>query len=240
MVSGDVGGPLAERGLVKVCGLTEPADIKVAALAGADLIGLVFVDASKRFVTPGRARLLAAVPRGGAALVGLFQDPALSEIEEALEAAPLDMIQLHGAETDDAVATIRSAFGLPVIKAVGVSGPGDLYRAAGCPADMMLYDAKPPEDGRGHGAGGGHGLAFDWDVLAAGAHARPWLLAGGLTDANVADAVRAGGAFPGFAGVDVSSGVEASRGVKDARRIKRFIGAARAAMAAPTKEHVHG
>ena len=226
-------GPLAERGLVKICGLAAEADIDAAARAGADLIGLVFVPASPRHVDPGRAARLASRPRGGAALVGLFQNPALSEVEEVLESVPLDMIQLHGAETHDDVARIGAGFGLPVIKAVGVAGPGDLYQAAGCPADMMLYDAKPPE---GANAGGGHGAAFDWSVLAGVDHARPWLLAGGLTPDNVGGAIAACGVIPGFAGVDVSSGVEAERGRKDPALIARFGAAARAAFADATRK----
>ena len=224
-----VAGPLAEHGLVKVCGLTDAEGIEAAAAAGADLIGLVFVPASKRCVTPRRAGALGRRPRGGAALVGLFQDPALSEIEEVLERVPLDMIQLHGAETHDDVARIGAAFGLPVIKAVGVRGPGDLYEAAGCPADLMLYDAKPPG---GAAAGGGHGAAFDWSVLGMAAHTRPWLLAGGLTPQNVGAAVSACAPLPGFAGVDVSSGVEHAPGRKDAGLVARFASEARAAMAA--------
>ena len=227
------GGPLTERGLIKICGASDEAGLRAAASAGADLIGLVFVDGSVRQLTPEAASRLARLPRGGAALVGLFKNPALSEIEEVLEAAPLDMIQLHGRETHDDVARIGAGFGLPTIKAVGVAGPGDLYEAAGCPADLMLYDAKPPPDAS---VPGGHGAAFDWDVLAAGTHDRPWLLAGGLHPGNVAGAVAACRAIPGFAGVDVSSGVERSRGVKDAGLIERFVTAARTAMAPANEE----
>ena len=200
-----------------------------AALAGTDLIGLVFVEGSPRALSLDAAAQLAALPRGGAALVGLFRDPALSEIEEVLETVPLDMIQLHGDESHDDVARIGASFALPTIKAVGVSTPGDLYQAAGCPADMMLYDAKPPP---GAAVPGGHGTAFDWNVLAAGTHERPWLLAGGLTPDNAAGAVQACRAIPGFAGLDVSSGVERARGVKDPALITRFVASARAAMAA--------
>lgn len=200
-----------------------------AALAGTDLVGFVFVEGSPRRLDLADAARLAGLPRGGAALVGLFRDPALSEIEEVLEAVPLDMIQLHGAESHDDVARIGAAFALPTIKAVGVSGPGDLYEAAGCPADIMLFDAKPPPDAA---VPGGHGAAFDWDVLAAGTHDRPWLLAGGLTPENAASAVQACRMITGFAGLDVSSGVESARGVKDPALITRFVASARAAMAA--------
>lgn len=229
----DARGPLAERGLVKVCGVTDERAVHAAALAGADMIGLVFVAGSPREVGLGRAARLAALPRGGAALVGLFRNPALSEVEEALESVPLDVIQLHGAESHEDVARIGAGFGLPVIKAFGVSGPGDLYEAAGCPADLLLYDAKPPPGAR---VPGGHGAPFDWGVLAGATHTRPWLLAGGLTPDNAAEAVLACWDVAGFAGLDVSSGVEASRGIKDPEAVTRFVAAARAAMARTAQE----
>lgn len=222
---------LRDQGLIKICGLSRPADIDAATAAGADLIGLVFVEGSARYLTPAAARPLVRRPRGGEAVVGLFQNPALSEIEEVLDAVPLDMIQLHGDENHDAVARIGASFGLPIIKAIGVHGVGDLYEAAGCPADLMLYDAKAPAGAK---AAGGHGTAFDWSVLGKVQHRTPWLLAGGLSPENVASAITACRGLPGFSGVDVSSGVEASRGVKDASAIARFAKAARAAMATPT------
>jgi phosphoribosylanthranilate isomerase len=223
---------LDRRGLVKICGLTDAAGVDACVLAGADLIGLVFAPKSPRVLTPARAAALAE-RAAGTALVGLFQDAALSEIEEALEAVPLDLLQLHGQEKEDEVATIGAGFGLPIVKAIGVASEGDLYRAAGMPADLALYDAKPPP---GAEAGGGHGAAFDWRILSAAASRPPWLLAGGLTPDNVAEAIDACAPLPGFAGVDVSSGVEVAPGVKSPALIARFVGAARAAMAATPAE----
>ena len=180
---------------------------------------------------------MAEAARGEASVVGLFQDAALSEIEAVLEAVPLDMIQLHGAETDEDVARVKAGFGLPVIKAFGVREAGDLYAAAGSPADLLLYDAKPP---RGAAAGGGHGARFDWSVLAA-ASSHPFLLAGGLTPDNAAEAIEACWHLPGFRGLDVSSGVEAAPGRKDAEAITLFAARARAASEAMTeKERRHG
>ena len=230
----------AAAGLVKICGLTDEPAVHAALNAGADLVGLVFVEGSRRFVRPVAAGPLARVAaRAGTPIVGLFQNPALSEIEEVLESVPLDFIQLHGTETHDDVARIGAGFGLPIIKAVGVSGAGDLYQAAGYEADLMLYDAKPP---RGAAAAGGHGAAFDWEVLWEAEHRLPWLLAGGLTAETVADAVGAVGDIEGFRGLDVSSGVESAPGIKDAAAVRRFVRAARAAMAGAQSEddHDHG
>ena len=225
-------GP-AGPGLVKICGLTERAGLDAALLAGADMVGLVFVEGSPRRLGPDVAAPLAARAKGEAAVVGLFQNPALSEIEAVLDAVALDLIQLHGDEDDETVARIGAGFGLPVIKAVGVASRADLYAAAGCPAAMALYDARPP---RGAGARGGHGAAFDWGVLDAAPARPPWLLAGGLTPDNAAEAVLAAQSRAGFAGLDVSSGVERSRGIKEPALIARFVAAARAAMAAGNEE----
>ena len=220
-------------GLVKICGLTDEPGLDAALRAGADMVGLVFVAASPRHVTSARAAPLAERARGEAAVVGLFQNAALSDIEAVLERVPLDLVQLHGAEDEAAASRVASAFGLPVVRAFGVAGRADLYRAAGFPAALAIYDARPP---RGAGASGGHGAAFDWRLLDAAAERPPWLLAGGLTPDNVAGAVLACRGRPGFAGVDVSSGVEAARGVKDPALVTRFVAAARAAMSAPTDE----
>ena len=225
-------GP-AGSGLVKICGLTDRPGLDAALLAGADMVGLVFVAASPRHVTPARAATLAERARGEAAVVGLFQDVALSDIEAVLERVPLDLLQLHGDEDEETASRVAEAFGLPVMRAFGVAARADLYRAAGFPAALAIYDARPP---RGAGAGGGHGAAFDWSLLDAAAERPPWLLAGGLTPDNVTGAVLACRDRPGFAGVDVSSGVEASRGVKDPALVTRFVAAARAAMAPATDD----
>nr|WP_183816717.1 phosphoribosylanthranilate isomerase [Parvularcula dongshanensis] len=224
---------MSTAGLVKICGLTDEAGVEAATGAGADLVGLVFVPKSRRYVPPAQAAALAARARGEASVVGLFQDPALSEIEEVLEAVPLDLLQLHGRESEEDVLRIQTGFGLPVIRAFGVASEGDLYESAGSNAALALYDAKPPT---GAGAAGGHGATFDWSVLRAAPGSPRWLLAGGLTPQNAADAVLACRGLPGFAGLDVSSGVESAPGVKDPSRIARFVAATRAAMAAAPQE----
>jgi len=130
------------------------------------------------------------------------------------------MLQLHGRESPQRVAEIKGRFGLPVMKAVGVAGEEDLPAIAEYAqvADQLLVDAKPP---KGSDLPGGNGLSFDWRLIAGRRWGVPWMLAGGLTPDNVADAIRLTGANQ----VDVSSGVEIAPGVKSGPRIKAFIDA---------------
>jgi phosphoribosylanthranilate isomerase len=206
---------------VKICGVNDAAAMDAAVAAGADLVGLVFFPPSPRAVTPAQA---AALARPGPGRVGLFVDPTDAEIAAVLAALPLDLIQLHGEETPARCAEIRARFGREVMKALGIAAREDLAAlAAYAPAvDRFLLDAKAPP---GAPIPGGNAAPFDWSVLAGAAIPRPWLLAGGLTPENVAEAVRVAGA----PGVDVSSGVERARGVKDPARIAAFVAAARAA-----------
>lgn len=208
--------------LAKICGLREAATVDAAVAAGADMLGFVFFPPSPRAVTPAMAAPLAE--RSGAALrVGLFVDPDDALLEATLATVPLDLLQLHGAETPARCAAIRASFGLPVMKALGIGSRADLAQLAGFApvVDRFLLDAKAPP---GATLPGGNAAPFDWGILAGAAIPRPWLLAGGLTAANVGDAIRVSGA----PGVDVSSGVERARGVKDAGLIAAFMAAARA------------
>ncbi|MFN7269625.1 MAG: phosphoribosylanthranilate isomerase [Cereibacter sp.] len=208
---------------VKICGLRTPADVAAVARAGAAYAGFVFFAKSPRNLTLSGARLAALSAPVGLARVALTVDADDTTLDAIVEAVPLDMLQLHGAESPDRVAEVRSRYGLPVMKALGVADEGDLpaileYYAV---ADQLLIDAKPP---RGAALPGGNGLAFDWRLLAGRRWLRPWMLAGGLTAGNVAEAVRLTGARQ----VDVSSGVESAPGVKDAARIASFVAAVNA------------
>lgn len=207
---------------VKICGLRTPADVAAVARAGAAYAGLNFFPRSPRHVTPTQARALALAAPVGLAQVGLFVDPDDATLDAVLALVPLDMIQLHGAETPARVAEVKARFGLPVMKAVGVAGPEDLAALAGYGrvADQILVDAKP---GPGAELPGGNGLAFDWQLIAGRRWPVPWMLAGGLTAGNVARAVELTGARQ----VDVSSGVESAPGVKDAEMIAAFVAAAK-------------
>ncbi|MEL6516168.1 MAG: phosphoribosylanthranilate isomerase [Pseudomonadota bacterium] len=208
---------------VKICGLSEPADIAAAATSGASYIGLVFFKKSPRNVSNADARVLALAAPPGVAKVALVVDADDAALDALTDTVPLDMLQLHGRETPQRVAEVRARYGLPVMKAVGVAEAGDLaaldtYARV---ADQLLVDAKPP---KGADLPGGNGLAFDWRLIANRRWPVPWMLAGGLTADNVGEAVRLTGARQ----VDVSSGVESAPGVKDAGLIARFVAAAQA------------
>lgn len=204
----------------KVCGLTTEEQVEAAALAGAGYVGLVFFERSPRAVSLPAAVDLALAAPVGVAKVGLFVDPTDEALEAVLERVPLDMIQLHGSETPERAAGVRARWGLPVMKAVGIAGPEDLARARAYEgaADQLMLDAKAPAGAR---RPGGNGVAFDWGLLAGFEPALPWMLAGGLSADNVAEAVRRTGARQ----VDVSSGVETAPGIKDEGLMRAFAAA---------------
>ncbi|PAU97863.1 phosphoribosylanthranilate isomerase [Paracoccus salipaludis] len=206
---------------VKICGITRPADLSAVAEAGARYAGFVFFPKSPRNLSVGDAAALAAEAPPGVARVGLFVSPDDAALDAVLDRVPLDIIQLHGSETPARVAEVKARTGLPVMKAVGISVPSDLDALwdYGLVADLLLVDAKAPPDAA---LPGGNGLSFDWRLLAGRRLLKPWMLAGGLTPANVAEAVRLTGASV----VDVSSGVEAAPGQKDPALIRDFVMAA--------------
>ena len=206
---------------VKICGVTESADIPAALLAGARYLGFVFFPASPRCLHLMDAAFMAGTVPEGIAKVALTVNADDEVLDRIVEAVPLDMLQLHGAETPERVAQVRSRYGLPVMKAVGVADEGDLARLDEYArvADQILVDAKPPKQSE---LPGGNGLAFDWRLVAGRRWPVPWMLAGGLTAENVREAVRLTGARQ----VDVSSGVESAPGVKDPDRIAAFGAAA--------------
>lgn len=207
---------------VKICGLRRPEDVTAVAEAGAVYGGFVFFPKSPRNVSIDVAQALAVDAPVGLAKVALLVDPDDTLLDAVTGAVPLDMLQLHGKESPERVAEVRARTGLPVMKAVGIAGAEDLAAIDSYSqvADQLLIDAKPP---KGADLPGGNGLAFDWRLLAGRKYwTRPWMLAGGLTPDNVAEAVRLTGARQ----VDVSSGVESAPGVKDPEKIAAFVAAA--------------
>lgn len=208
---------------VKICGLRSRQDVDAVAAAGAAYAGFVFFQKSPRNLTVAEARELALWAPDGLCKVALVVDADDATLDAIIEAVPLDMLQLHGHETPDRVAAVRARYGLPVMKAVGVADEGDLAPLLeySLVADQLLIDAKPP---KGAPLPGGNGLTFDWRLVAQRRWLRPWMLAGGLSPENVAEAVRLTNARQ----VDVSSGVESAPGVKDHAKIAAFVRAARA------------
>ncbi len=212
---------------VKICGLTREADVDMAVAAGADMIGVVVVETSPRFVDFDKVRALirrAAELGAEPWVVATIAVPWLDKLVD--ETPEIGAVQLHGKETPGQVAFFSRRHQLvPVIKAMGIERPRDLAEAADFDAaDAFLFDAKPP---KGALREGGHGRSFDWSILKdfrVHDH-EDWTLSGGLTPENVAEAIRLSGA----GAVDVSSGVESSPGVKDAAKVEAFIAAAKAA-----------
>ncbi|HAY92195.1 MAG: phosphoribosylanthranilate isomerase [Rhodobacteraceae bacterium] len=208
---------------VKICGLATVDDVRACADAGANYMGLVFFEKSPRNIIIPAARELALAAPLGLAKVALVVNPSDAELDAITATVPLDMLQLHGRETPERVAEVKARYGLPVMKAVGIADGDDLPKLESYfgVADQILVDAKPPKGGE---LPGGNGLSFDWRLIAGRRWPCPWMLAGGLTPENVAEAVKMTGAKQ----VDVSSGVEDAPGQKNAELIQKFVQSSRA------------
>lgn len=207
--------------IVKICGLKEAEHVDAAVEAGAGLTGFVFFERSPRNVSIAEAKMLTARVPAGVRKVALSVDADDDFLSGIITGTGVDTLQLHGSETVERVRHVRDTFGLPVIKALPVSTEDDVEAARNyeAHADMLLFDAKPPKDAT---RPGGNAESFDWTLLQGAGFRVPWLLAGGLTPENVAEAVRISGAPM----VDVSSGVEDAPGQKNTRKIRDFIAAA--------------
>ena len=207
---------------IKICGLTNARALDAAILARADYAGFVFYSPSPRNLSIADAAALSARAEGRITRVGLFVDASDAAIADAVTAARLDALQLHGSETPARAAQLKAHFGLPVWKALAVTTKSDVERAAAYAgaADLILFDAKTP---KGSSLPGGMGLSFDWSLVAGWKSPIAWGLAGGLTPSNVDEAIRLTAAPL----VDTSSGVESAPGVKDMDKIAAFCKAAR-------------
>ncbi|WP_418643112.1 phosphoribosylanthranilate isomerase [Stutzerimonas kunmingensis] len=201
----------------KICGITRVDDALTAAKAGADAIGLVFYAKSPRAVDVRQAREIVAALPPFVTTVGLFVNASRCEINEILDAVPLDMLQFHGDETPAQC----EGFHRPWFKAIRVGNGEDIEAqvARYANASGILLDTFVA------GVPGGTGERFDWSLIPA-ALAKPLILAGGLTAENVQQAIAQVRPYA----VDVSGGVEASKGVKDASKVMAFVGRVRAAM----------
>ncbi|MFD6879925.1 MULTISPECIES: phosphoribosylanthranilate isomerase [unclassified Streptomyces] len=201
---------MSERSVpfVKICGLKTARDVEVAVAAGADAVGFVFAPGSPRTVDAATARALAAEVPDGVLTVGVFRGQSVGEVRRLTEESGVRAVQLHGDEGPEYYEELRAP-GRTLVRATAehVERCGELGE------DLLLLDAPDP----------GSGKPWNWGSAEFTAPEGRWLLAGGLTPANVREAVAATGAW----GVDVSSGVERERGVKSPELIRAFVEAAR-------------
>ena len=201
---------------IKICGMTCVSDAAFAAKAGADAIGLVFLPGSPRAVEAGLASTIANAMPPFVSVVGLFVDAEPAFVRMVTSQVRLDLLQFHGSEP----AEFCRRFGVPYIKAIRMQAGIDLAGTASAFADAaaLLLDAHVPDKP------GGSGRTFDWK-LGARPLARPVIVAGGLSPANVGEAIRTLAPFA----VDVSSGVESAPGIKDREKMTAFVAAVRKA-----------
>ena len=199
----------------KICGITCINDALAAVAAGADAIGFVFYAKSPRAVTAQQARAIIAALPPFVTTVGLFVNASACELNETLDAVPLDLLQFHGDETPEQC----EGYHRPYIKALRVKAGDDIAAAcdAYASASGILLDTYV------EGVPGGTGQAFDWSLIPRGL-SKPIILAGGLGVQNVAQAIAQVRPYA----VDVSGGVEKSKGIKDHDKIQAFLEAVRA------------
>lgn len=203
-----------KRVMIKICGLTRVEDVQAATAAGADIIGFVFTGSPRQISIEKAIELSGYVPEG-VLRVGLFLDQERSEIEQVIGVVPLDMLQFHGAETEQ----FCSVFNMPWLKAVAMENAGSINKAErDFPgAQGLLLDSHS------RGERGGSGKLFDWSLSSP--VSKPVWLAGGLNADNVRQAIETVRPYA----VDVSSGVESKPGIKDAARMEAFVKAVREA-----------
>lgn len=205
--------------LVKICGISTPETLAAAIGSGASHVGFVHFAKSPRHLSlTDAAQLRRQVPAHVKAVL-LLVNPTAQVLAEAISTVAPDVVQFHGSETPDALARFRTETGIEAWRAIAVKDASDLAKAEQFrgAADRVLLDAPASS------LPGGNGTAFDWSLLAEWEAPLAWGLAGGLTPANVAEAIRLTRAPL----VDTSSGVERAPGIKDVDRIAAFCKAAR-------------
>ena len=211
---------------VKICGLSTPEMVHVAVEAGATHVGFMFYERSPRNVTVTQAADLRLLVHNSVQAVAIMVNPDDTLVDEIARSVKPDLLQLHGSETPERVTAIKTRTGLPVMKVISVADAGDvataeIYEKA---ADLLLFDAKPPKS-MANALPGGNAVSFDWSLIADAEPKLPWMLSGGLTPDNVAEAIAQTGARM----VDVSSGVEEAPGQKNEALIRAFVKAAQSA-----------
>ena len=205
--------------LIKICGITSEKDVEAAQQLGANFIGFVLVQKSKRFVDLKKLESLSLMVRKPSSSVALLADPSDDFLERLLLACKVDYIQLHGEESPKRVDQIARITNIPLIKAIGVEKESDLINIRNYEnsVDYILLDSKAKENGH---LKGGRGISFNWNIIRGFNFSKPWFLAGGLDANNVIDAIEITGAKM----LDVSTGVENEPGKKSFEKMKKFIG----------------
>ncbi|WP_048647156.1 phosphoribosylanthranilate isomerase [Nitratireductor soli] len=216
---------------IKICGLKTPEAVAAALDGGASHVGFIFFERSPRNVAAETAGMLRQAALGRAQAVAVSVDADDAALDAVVDAMAPDMLQLHGGESPERVAAVKTRYGLPVMKAFAIRDAADLARIAPYRgvADRFLFDAKPP---KGAELPGGNGIPFDWRVLAGLDDDVDYMLSGGLNAGNIGAAL--GAVSPGgiLGGIDVSSGVESAPGEKNPDLIRDFFRAVRTALAA--------
>ncbi|EQB16980.1 phosphoribosylanthranilate isomerase [Sphingobium lactosutens] len=202
---------------IKICGLSTLETVGSAVRAGATHLGFVHFPKSPRHVEADQMRALAAPVPTYVERVAVVVDADDADLARIAETGAISALQLHGKESPERAAAVRARFGLPVWKAISVKTRSDIECAAAYAGavDRLLFDAKTPD---GAALPGGMGLRFDWALLRGVAIPAPWGLSGGLSIANVCDAIRETGAPL----IDISSGVEDAPGIKSVDKIMAF------------------
>ena len=202
---------------VKICGLQDEASLRAALDGGAFMVGFVFYSLSKNKIAPEAAAPLAALVPSHVKKVGLFVDVSEDELKQVLAKVPLDLLQLHGNETPERVGELKRLTGLPAMKALRLKTHEQFaaIRAFEGVTDRFLFDSRIGNEP----SGGPLNWAMLKDELKKLNFTRPWMLAGGLTAANLAEAVKLSGATA----VDVSSGVESTPHQKCPEKIREFL-----------------
>jgi len=199
---------------IKICGITNVDDARLSVELGADALGFNFYEKSPRYITPDGAHKICEKLSGGALKVGVFVNESLDEILEIAKAVRLDAVQLHGEEPPEFSADLKRASDLMVIKAFRVSSDFLPESLLAYEVDAILLDAFS------RNAHGGTGHTFDWEIAKSVSTNFPKMfLAGGISPANIADAINTVAPY----GIDACSGLESSPGFKDERKLREFF-----------------
>ena len=217
---------------VKICGITRLDDAELAVELGAWAIGMVLYEPSPRCCSLAEAQLICATLRRRVELCGVFVNASMEDIVETSEGLGLTLLQLHGEEGPSFCAEAARRTGARVVKALQVSGPGDIRDAARFHTDFHLLDARSKTPGR-EGLRGGTGETFDWGLLAGRRSKTPLILSGGLTPENVGEAIERVRPFA----VDSASGTENAPGRKDPRKLRDLFAVVERAACEPVADH---